>query len=598
MSRTTDSLRKALGLDSKPKPKRMTPEEIRSIAATQTDMLQNYLDRWYKKKKLPNHRVALYKIYDDLDELVPEIGGFLDTMSAEATQLNEERGHKVWATCKKARVLKRIEDLLYRKLKVDEWATSTVRSLGKYGDDFGEVLYDKDGVQGVFWGVPLTELVRVETADGQLMGFALRKDIQDKIGGDPNSLKKSAIAAHVSKPWDYVHFRIMTEKRYSSSDPMPVLYGTSMLRRAIRPAYRLDIIHDLLLAYRASKSVDRFILKIDVTGQLPDEMYETLMKWKQWLYQMTYENKQTGEFTSMGNPLAVGEDIIWPVTENSQSDIDTLQGNPNLYEALDVDMAVTQFYGALSAPKGLFGYDDNVEGNRTYASQSVSFAKTCFKGQSAFMDGIDWLLRIDLAYAQEELRLSDEDLVDPDLFHLHMVPPSAILHLNRLEALRDVLDAARDMLDLAQELDFDDVTRIEWQVHTLRSILGMTDFDIEHFADALDNRIKQLKKELKVAGLKPGEQPEEGEGAPSPPGVDTGAEEPAADDGEVAEEQYLPDWATKRQPRSRKDLPTPLEEGDAGKDGKDRVVLPWDMFEKDEDEEDDEVTEDNDRDAD
>ena len=524
---------RALGLDIQPglKSKAAKERDQRGSTPNDTDFLRQFMDSWTKKKNIPYDRLSLYRTYDDLDILSPEIGSYLDTAASEATQLNEERNHKVWVTARKSKVRDRIEDLLYRRLKVDDWTTPTCRCMAKYGDDFGEVLFNDEGVQSIYWGLALANILRIETMDGVLQGFAFRDKIEGawgSLGGVPGQeIKLDKIKKDISNPWDYVHFRIMQDKRVSSLTPMPNLYGTSMIRRAIRPAYRLDSLFDLLLVYRASRAIDRFILKVDVTGQIPEEQYETLQKWRSWLYEMSYTNQETGEFSALGNPLAVGEDIIWPTTRDSASDIETLQGNPNLYEAFDIDLAVNQLFGALQAPKGIFGYDDNVDLNKPYASQDIRFAKTVFKLQSSYMQGLRWIILTDLAIVQNELKLTDEELMDPDLFTLHMVPPSAILHLHRIEAMRDVLDATRDFLDLMRELTLPEDVKVEWEAHVLRSVLGTTDFDIDYFAEVLEKQAKKLKKQIKD------EEALAAEGEEIP--VDAGAEEEPVEGEEVEE---------------------------------------------------------------
>jgi len=493
----------ALGLDRQPGLRSKVAKDRTRAGSTQSDnYFSQFMNSWQKKKNLPYDRLTLYSTYDDLDILSPEIGSYLDTAASEATQLNEERNHKIWVTANKAKVRDRIEDLLYRRLKVDDWTTSTCRCLAKYGDDFGEVLYNDEGVQSIYWGLALANILRIETMDGVLQGFAFRDKIEGTWGNMGNSpgqeIPLEKLKKDISNPWDFVHFRIMQDKRVSSTTPMPNLYGTSMIRRAIRPAYRLDSLLDLLLVYRASRAIDRFILKVDVTGQIPEEQYETLQKWRSWLYEMSYANRDTGEFSALGNPLAVGEDIIWPTTRDSASDIETLSGNPNLYEAFDIDLAVNQLFGSLQAPKGIFGYDDNIDLNKPYASQDIRFSKSVFKLQSSYMQGIRWVVLTDLAIAQDELGITDEELMDSDLFTLHMVPPSAILHLHRIEAMRDILDAVRDFIDLINNLAFPEDVKIEWQAHVMRSVLGTTDFDIDYFAEVLDKQAKELKKQLKA----------------------------------------------------------------------------------------------------
>lgn len=470
-------------------------KEKTTAPGTMLGAMDKFMEGWRKKKRLPQDRAELYRLYDEIEDMVEEIGAFLDAIASEATQLNTERGHVVWATSKKPKVQARLDKLLHRKLKVDDWAYATVRAMAKYGDDPGELLYDKNGVQGIFWGIALTDFMRFETADGNLLGYALLSELSEKklnAGG----LTVENIKPHLSKPWDYVHFRILGDKKDSASDPNPVLYGTSLIRRAIRPARRLDLLNDLLLMYRASRSMDRFLLKIDVTGLTPEEQMEAMELWRTHLYELAHNNPDAGEFEGMGNPLAVGEDIIFPVTRDSASDIDTLQGNPNLYEAFDVDLAVNRLFGALNAPKALFGYEGGrSESDKPFASQDIRFAKRTFRAQTAFIEGVRFTCLVDLAIAQnaeaDKLALTDDELMDPNLFQIHMIPPSAILHLHRLEAFREALDAARDMMDLGDEME---LPKDEWNAHILRTVISAGDYDIDAFAKVLEKRAKEVPK--------------------------------------------------------------------------------------------------------
>ena len=90
-----DKVKLALGLSDKPKAAKTTQDVLGKMAKTNMDATNSWMDKWYNKKKLPQERTRLYRTYDEIDDLVPEIGGFLDIVSSESTQLNEERGHRL-----------------------------------------------------------------------------------------------------------------------------------------------------------------------------------------------------------------------------------------------------------------------------------------------------------------------------------------------------------------------------------------------------------------------------------------------------------------------------------------------------------------------
>ena len=168
---TNNTILQALGIGRKKKPKRSEKPTGGSYGMQTFE--QDVMQKWQKHKDIPRNRVRLYQEYDLMEDISPEIGTFLDLVSAEATQPNHARNELVWASAKQEKVRKRVHDLLHRRLRVNDWARSTCRSLAKYGDDPCEVLYDNEGVQGVFWGIALADFMRFEDGAGNLLGFAL-----------------------------------------------------------------------------------------------------------------------------------------------------------------------------------------------------------------------------------------------------------------------------------------------------------------------------------------------------------------------------------------------------------------------------------------
>ncbi len=90
--------------------------------------------------------VSRYVDYEDQDDN-PLIASSLDIYTEDATQVDTEEHRTVWVESKDADIKRELEDLLYRRLKIEEHAWRDVRTLVKYGNCYHEmVVKDRYGL--------------------------------------------------------------------------------------------------------------------------------------------------------------------------------------------------------------------------------------------------------------------------------------------------------------------------------------------------------------------------------------------------------------------------------------------------------------------
>lgn len=420
------------------------------------------------------NRKNRYDIYDSMDRM-PDVASILDASSEDATQMDEEQEKTVWIEGDNKKAVDECTFML-ATIDAETWIEACCRDTAKYGDDFARVVVSPDlGVRGLEWRDP-RDIERIENRDGILLGYHPVKKLSDykrKFKDDPKAMPQYA-------PWDFVHFRLYRHKRLPFEKTRHI-YGTSLLWSSDRIAKQVKILDDMLMIVRLTRSLDRYVYRVDVGRSPVEEEIRILKRWRRALKRKTYIEPTSGRFDSRFDPLSFTEDIFFPVKEGSNSSIETMQGLGSVRDQVDIEHFRDKFFGSFRAPKAYFGYDGESNSKATLSNQSMRWGRSVNSLQRSVKNGLTRLCQIHLSYKG----FPKEVIVNPNTFRVMMVRPSVLELLERLEAWQTMIDVAERMAALHEVLDLD---RYEWNGYVLENVLWLNDGDIK--------RVRKPKEEI------------------------------------------------------------------------------------------------------
>jgi hypothetical protein len=418
------------------------------------------------------HRFADYENMDDY----PELSAILDIYADDSTVPDTIRNRTVWANSKD-RVYRDIaDDLIYRRLRLEEDIWPLSRSLCKYGNAYGEILMNETGVVGLNY-LPAPTMRRIEDEKGALIGF-----VQDPrmsfTAGQPmierwlnGAITRDQIYAETGMiffaPWEIVHWRLRSKYLRST-------YGYGVLDSSRWVWKRLQMLEDSALVYKLTRSPARYAFYVD-TGDLPprqaiayvDDVRRRYKKKK--LY-----NESTGQLEFRYNPLTPDEDFWVPTRGGKESTrIDVISG-PDYQSMDDVEYFRGKLVAATKVPKQYLGLGDGQTNKAALAQEDVQFARTAMRIQRELRMGIKQVGRVHFAVLG----------IDPDVvrWDYEMNSPSSIFEMQQIEVLN-----AR--ADLASKLD--PYYPKEWQ---LQHVFKMTAEDATFLTLAkADEAAKQVQ---------------------------------------------------------------------------------------------------------
>ena len=457
-----------------PPDKRRKSDELNQM---QSQFGVNPYQNYNNTVRPPYERRRRYDIYDEMDEL-PEIASVLDAYAEDCTQTDREHNCSVWIEAEEKEVRKILEEL-FDRLNVQEYVEAIHRDVAKYGDDFAE-LDIEDKIVGWDWRDP-RDVERIENRQGTLVGFeetVLLKDVIPLLdGSSPTTVINDTSSGNKEidnieftyKPWDMVHFRLYKRKR-EWRQKFRNIYGTAVLAGAERISKQVKILDDMLMVRRLTKTLDTRIYKIDTGRASVEEELRILKRWKNSLKRHPFIDPTNGRFDSQFDPFTFQEDLFWPVSENSNSSVEVVQGNPNVADIVDVWHFRDKQFGVLRAPKAYFGFEGDVNSKSTLANQDIKWGRACNSLQRAVRNGLTRLCMI-------ELSLHNIDATKVN-FQIKMVVPSVLEDLSRLEAMQTFVDIAERLISLGEHMQLEPD---EWRLHILKSVLGMSGDEIDKF---------------------------------------------------------------------------------------------------------------------
>ena len=365
---------------------------------------------------------ASYIDIENMDDY-PTLSAALDIYADDATILDSIHNKTIWATSRDKVVRDIINDLLHRRLRIEDDIWAAVRTMCKYGNLYAENVITDDGVIGLKW-LPAPTMRRIVNRQGALLGFV--QDITGEFSfrledmSDIEKLRKESKNDQIVffYPWEVTHWRIRSKR-------MTAQYGTSVLDSARWIWKRLVMMEDSALVFKLTRSWARYAFYID-TGDLPTKQAMALVKKVQRAYKKRkLMDPSTGQLNFRYNPLSPTEDFFVPTRGGKESTrIDMVSGLES-QSMEDIEYFQSKLLSAIKIPRNYLMEGEPNKGQ--VAQEDVRFARTELRIQREFKAGVKKIVRIHLAALN----------IDPDSvkWDIDMTVPSSIFELQQIEVL-------------------------------------------------------------------------------------------------------------------------------------------------------------------
>ena len=367
--------------------------------------------------------------YEEMDDY-PEIGSALDIYADDGTIPDHHHNKSVWPTAEDKVVRVILEDLLEKRLRIEEDVYSITRTVAKYGNAYAEILADDQGVVGLNYLPPPT-MRRIETKKGILLGFL--QDTQGNFAvntqefeGYLRNEKETPEGCVVFHPWEIVHWRLQ------GKDPQSV-YGHSVLDSARWIWRRLVMAEDSALVYKLTRAPARFAFFVEVGDLPPAQAVSYVNQVKNQYKKKKLFSQSTGKLDFKYNPLSPDEDFWVPTRAGQDSTRIEVISGPDYQAVEDLEYFRGKLFSALKVPRSYLGFNDG-ESKASLAQEDARFARTVMRIQREIRNGLKTVCRMHLAALN----------VDPDQikFDVKMTQPSSIFEMSQIELMNARADAA------------------------------------------------------------------------------------------------------------------------------------------------------------
>jgi hypothetical protein len=358
-------------------------------------------------------RADLFRDYDSMDN-DPILSSALNIFSDESTPKNEH-GDVLRINCSNENIKSILHNLFYDIMNIEFNLWPWSRNLVKYGDFFLQLEIAPE--LGIINIVPMSvyEVSRVE-------GFDMQNPQRVKFVYSPYTNPYGSTQASNKK--EYENYEVAHFRLYSDANFLP--YGKSMLEGARRVWKQLTLMEDAMLIHRIMRAPEKRIFKIDVGNIPPNEVDNYMQKIINASKKTPFVDAATGDYNLKYNMQNLIEDYYMPVRGNDNgTSIDTLKGlEYNMVD--DLNYLKNKLMAALHIPKAYLGYEEDISGKSTLASQDVRFAKTIERIQKVLVSELTKIAIVHL-YAQG---LDNADDLD---FSLELTIPSKIYEQEKVE---------------------------------------------------------------------------------------------------------------------------------------------------------------------
>ena len=195
-----------------------------------------------------------------------------------------------------------------------------------------------------------------------------------------------------------------------------------------------------MMIHRIVRAPEKRTFYLNIGGIPPEQVDNFILQTVSKMKRTPHIDPTTGEYNLKYNLQNMLEDFIIPVRGGDTST--KIESTPGLqYDGItDVSYLRDKLFAALKVPKAFLGYEKDIEGKATLASQDIRFARTIERIQRIVIGELTKISTVHL-YMQG---FTGEDLVN---FELSMTTPSIIYDQERVALLKEQVELAKTILD-------------------------------------------------------------------------------------------------------------------------------------------------------
>jgi len=365
-------------------------------------------------------RIDLFRDYDTMD-MDPILASALDIYADESTTVNE-LGKILVVQAEDDNIKGILENLFYDILNIEHNIWSWTRNLCKYGDFYMRLYVSPE--YGVYQIEPISayNVERLENTDPlnkNYVKFQIRPTDTSQV--------------ETLEFFECAHFRLLSDSNF-----LP--YGKAMIEGARRVWKQLSLMEDAMLIHRIMRAPEKRIFKLDVGNIPPQDVDSFMEKAISKMKKVPYIDPQTGDYNLRFNLQNMVEDFYLPVRgSDSGTSIETLSGM-EFTGIDDIQYLRNKLMSALKIPKAFLGYEEELSGKATLASEDVRFARTIGRIQRVVVSELEKIAIVHL-YSQG---YRDESLVN---FKLELTNPSTIFEKEKIEVWGNKTELAKNMME-------------------------------------------------------------------------------------------------------------------------------------------------------
>ena len=384
-------------------------------------------------------RPILYSEYDVMDQDAI-IASALDILADEST-LKNDMGEVLQIRSANEDIQKILYNLFYDVLNIEFNLWMWIRQMCKYGDFFLKLeIAEKFGVYNV---IPYTAY-HIERMEG--FNDENPHEIKYKYAPDglislssgmfpvPNSAGQMEDPSGIYfDNYEMAHFRLVSDVNY-----LP--YGRAYIEPARKLFKQYTLMEDAMLIHRIARAPEKRIFYMNVGSIPPNEIETFMQKTISQLKRTPFLDEKTGDYNLKYNMQNMLEDFYIPIRGNDTST--KIETTPGLaYDGIqDVEYLREKLFAALKIPKAFLGYEEDIEGKATLASQDIRFARTIERLQRIVLSELNKIALVHL-YTQG---YTDETLTN---FSLQLNSPSIVLEQEKIELLKGKTELAGQLLE-------------------------------------------------------------------------------------------------------------------------------------------------------